>query len=508
MYNAGETRRSMRVVSHHEDIPERVVGFLIPVHYGQKKEGTEPEPNKSRAGIILVTLLQRRVLLVPVLALLFFTLTAGSATYWYTQGVATMAAPIVMIESDAVLESKQLHYGVQPLLSQPNFFAQTRERFVADKLSFVEADLTQMRIRYYENGVELFSAPILAKGKEGSWWETPAGLYQIEDKMEDHYSSFSNAYQPWNMVFQGNFFIHGWPKDKNGMPLTSDYSAGCIRLEDTDAERLFNLVSVDTPVLVHEVDFESDDFVYEPKGPEITATHYLVADVESNSILASSDLDAVAPIASVTKLMTALVAAEHINLDDTVYVSQERYVTTLIPRLQGRNYVSMYSLLQLLLVESSNEAAEVIATQVGRERFIELMNEKALALGLLHTTFADPSGLEDENVSTVSDLLRLVQYIHHNRSFILELTHDQNLPTAYAGGQFGELENFNVVEDDETFIGGKIGETMAAGQTSVSLHELDINGTKRTLAFIILGSKERNDDVHRLLDYTRQQFVR
>lgn len=508
MYNAGDTRRPMRVVSHHEDIPERVVGLLIPLSYSKKKIAREPEPKPSRAAIIFVTLLQRRIVLIPVLALLFFTSAVGSATYWYTEGVATMAAPIVVIESDNVPEPKQLRYGVQPLLSQPNFFADTRERFLTDKLTFVEADLTEMRIRYFENGVELFSAPILAKGKEGSWWETPAGLYQIEDKMEDHYSSFSNAYQPWNMVFQGNFFIHGWPKDKDGLPLTSDYSAGCIRLEDADAERLFDLVSIDTPVLVHEVDFESDDFVYEPKGPELTAKHYLVADIESNSILAASDLEAVAPIASVTKLMTALVAAEHINLDDTVHVSQERYVTTLIPRLQGRNYVSMYSLLQLLLVESSNEAAEVIATQVGRERFIELMNEKAYALGLIHTTFADPSGLEDENVSTVSDLLRLVQYIHHNRSFILELTHDQNLPTAYAGGQFGELENFNVVEDDDTFIGGKIGETMAAGQTSVSLHELDINGTERTLAFIILDSKERNDDVHRLLEYTKQQFVR
>jgi len=508
MYNAGDTRRPMRVVSHHEDIPERIVGFLIPVHYGKKKAIQELESSTSLVGIIFVTLMQRRVVLVPLLALLFFTLTAGSATYWYTKGVATMAAPIVVIESKSVPEPKPLHYGVQPLLSHPNFFADTRERFITDKLTFVEADLAEMRIRYYENGVELFSAPILAKGKEGSWWETPAGLYQIEDKMQDHYSSFSNAYQPWNMVFQGNFFIHGWPKDKDGMPLVSDYSAGCIRLEDADAERLFKLVSIDTPVLVHEVDFESDDFVYEPKGPELTAKHYLIADVKSNSILASSNLNARAPIASVTKLMTALVAAEHINLDNTVYVSQERYVTTLIPRLQGRNYVSMYSLLQLLLVESSNEAAEVIATQVGRGRFIELMNEKALALGLTNTTFADPSGLENDNVSTVSDLLRLVQYIHHNRSFILELTYNQNLPTAYAGGQFGELENFNVVEDDDTFIGGKIGETMAAGQTSVSLHEVDINGTERTLAFIILGSKERNDDVHRLLEYTKQQFVR
>jgi D-alanyl-D-alanine carboxypeptidase len=263
-----------------------------------------------------------------------------------------------------------------------------------------------------------------------------------------------------------------------------------------------------TPVLVHEADFENDDFVYEPKAPNITATHYLVADIKNNAILASSDLEAEAPIASITKLMTALVAAEHINLDKDVYLYQEQYVTTLIPRLQGRYQASMYSLLQLLLVESSNEAAEVIATQVGRERFIELMNEKALALGLVHTTFTDPSGLDDGNISTVSDLLRLIQYIHHNRSFILELTHDQDLPTAYASGQFGELENFNTIEDIDSFIGGKIGETEAAGQTSVSLHQLNINGTERIIAVIILDSDARDDDVKQLLQYVETQFVR
>ena len=61
----------------------------------------------------------------------------------------------------------------------------------------------------------------------------------------------------------------------------------------------------------------------------------------------------------------------------------------------------MYSLLQLLLLESSNEAAEVIAGEVGREEFIKAMNAKAVQLGMLNTTFTDPSGLDDGNVSTL-----------------------------------------------------------------------------------------------------------
>lgn len=507
MYNAGDFQRSMRVVNHHEDVPTQISGFLIPDSYQKKAKNTKRSLSLFNS-LSRISLSQKHAGVMVTTGALIFAFTYAVTGIWSLQGSATMAAPIVVVESDDVSGPVSLHYGVQPLLSHPNFFSDTHKSFVNDKLTFIEADLTEMYIKFYQDGKEVFSAPILSKGKEGSWWETPAGLYEIEVKEENHFSSFGNVDQPWSMVFQGNFFIHGWPKYDDGSPVPEGYSGGCIRLSDEDAEALYKLVPLDTPVLVHEADFESDGFVYEPKGPEITAQHYLIADIKNNSILVSSDLDETAPIASVTKLMTALVAAEYINLDTDVYVSQEKYVNTLIPRLNGRWKVSMYSLLQLLLVESSNEAAEVIATQVGRDRFIQLMNEKAMALGLKNTTFSDPSGLDDGNVSTVSDLLRLVQYIHFNRSFILELTFNQDLPTAYKSGEFGELENFNEVEDVDSFIGGKVGETSAAGQTSVSLHKVNINGTERILALIILGSEDRHGDIIKLLEYTNAQFVR
>jgi len=284
------------------------------------------------------------------------------------------------------------------------------------------------------------------------------------------------------------------------------YSGGCIRLDTADAEALYALTPVGTPVLVHERDFASDGFVYEPKVPEVDATEYLVADIKSSTVLASSDMDAVVPIASITKLMTALIAAEYINLDSDVRITQERYVTTLIPRLEGRSTASMYSLLQLLLVESSNEAAEVIAAQIGRERFVTRMNEKAASLGLMSTTFVDPSGLENGNRSSLRDLLRLIQYIHNNRSFILELSVDADLTTAYQAGDFGELENFNAIDGVENLIGGKVGETQAAGQTSVTLHRVTINDSERVIAIIVLGSEDRPAAVVTLLNYVTTQF--
>ena len=363
-----------------------------------------------------------------------------------------------------------------------------------------------MQLRYFELGVLKEQVPILSKGQKGTWWETPAGLYEVKDKNAKQFSSFGQVTTPWNIAFQGNFSIHGWPLNPDGTPVSAEYTTGCIRLADGDAKQFFDLVTLHTPILVHEAPIEPDGFVYEPKIPELDTPHYLIADVESSTVLASSDLHESVPIASLTKLMTALVAAEYINLDTSVSVTQSTFVQSLIPRLGERDKVSMYSLLQLLLVESSNEAAEVIAEQIGQEKFIAYMNEKAASLGLTDTHFADPSGLSSENTSSLHDLLSLTQYIYNNRRFIIELTANQDLPSAYVSGEFGTLSNFNKIKDETNFIGGKVGETTAAGQTSITLHTLSVKGTDRVIAIILLNSNSRNDDVKELLGYAQERF--
>ncbi len=436
-----------------------------------------------------------------------FTTDIPLPPFWQQTNSATAAlAPSVFVNNFGTTLPQLLSYGPGRLLSEPSFFAQTKQAFVSDKINFIEADLTDMKIRYYEAGEIKYETDILSKGKENSWWETPAGLYNIEGKEENHFSSFGHVNQPWSMVFQGNFFIHGWPEYPDGTPVPEGYSGGCIRLSTEDAKELYQMVSIDVPVLVHEKDFAGDNFLYEPKAPDVTTDHYLVADIGSNTILAGNHIDDIRPIASLTKLMTALVAAEYINLDKSVPIIQEKYVTTLIPRLSGHYEASMYSLLQLLLVESSNEAAEVIASVIGRNNFIDKMNMKAESLGLSDTTFTDPSGLDNGNLSSTVDLMKLLQYIYHNRSFVLGLTRDANLATAYSSGDFGELNNFNGMEGVANFIGGKVGETLAAGQTSATLHTVVIDGEERVISIILLNSKDRSYDVKTLHKYVREQY--
>lgn len=399
-----------------------------------------------------------------------------------------------------------LQYGSWPALANAGFFTETKNSFIAQRASFIEADLSSMKLRVYVEGVLQKEVSILTKGREGSWWETPAGLYKIETKEKNHFSSFGKVYQPWSLAFQGNFFIHGWPYYPNGTPVASSYSGGCIRLSSEDAEAVFSLVYVGTPVLVFEHDFASDNFVYREKTPLITGESYLAADVRSNSVLLEKNSDGVLPIASLAKLVTALVAAEYINLDKEIEITKPMIVKTSKPRLKIGQKVTAFNLLYPLLLESSNEAAQAFAFTLGEDRFVSLMNQKAKALGMDHTHFADATGASAGNVSTAQDLFNLGKYLYNNRSFILNLSAGKLLTSAYGRPQFANLENFNVFQDDPQFVGGKVGDTTQARQTILSIFNLTIASDTRPLAIIVLGSSDRAKDAATILNYIREQY--
>lgn len=501
--------RRFYAVGHEEENTKVHSGTLIPAGKFSYTPTISTQSTDNFAISHSLFALRHRSIIIAAFFIVSATFTSWATVdgqYLLAAVFATPTAPAVVIENPYTGEQTPLNYGINVSFTEPNFFQETRRSFIENQQTFIEVDLTTMSVSFFETGTLKKEVSILTKGERGSWWETPAGLYNVTLKKERHFSSFGQVYTPWTISFSNNLSIHGWPTDESGEPVSEEYVGGRIRLADADAKSLYELVSVATPVLVYEKQSATDNFVYEPKIPELDTPHYLIADVKSSTVLASSDLDTVVPIASITKLMTALVATENLDLDSTVNVTAPTFVQSLIPRLGERNRVSMYSLLQLLLMESSNEASEIIASQLDREVFIELMNEKATAIGMNHTVFTDPSGLSSGNVSTVRDLLRLVQYIEHHRRFILELTRDQYLATTYTNNEFGKLTNFNLIKDTDNFLGGKIGETSAAGQTSVTLHTITVKGQERVVAIVVLGSNSRNEDVLQLLSYATDRF--
>ncbi|MEA2701785.1 MAG: hypothetical protein QOE22_494 [Candidatus Parcubacteria bacterium] len=400
-----------------------------------------------------------------------------------------------------------LEFGSSPSLSNIDHFNTVKNRLVAEGATFVEADLSSMVIRVYKEGQVAKEFKILTKGREGSWWETPAGVYRIETKEENHFSSFGSVYQPWSMAFQGNFFIHGWPYHPDGSPVSSQFSGGCIRLSNEDAQAVYDLVEVGTPVIVFEQDFGSDSFTYAKKQPNVSAAAFLAADLRSNSVLAEKSSREVVPIASLTKFVTALVSAEYINLDKPIGITQTMIVDTSRPRLQPGQSVQAFQLLYPLLMESSNEAAEALARSVGPDRFVNLMNKKAESIGMASTHFADPAGRKFENVSTAEDLFVLLKYVYNNRSFVLKISTGELNTSAYGAPIYGDLQNFNNFGvPNAEFLGGKVGQTLAAGNTAIAVYNVTIQGVERSVAFVLLDSQDVKKDMQEMVAYVLRQY--
>ena len=452
-----------------------------------------PSAVQSAAPQVIARSAQKRLVLAALAALAFAAF--GYAIYSIRPSVVySISVPSYQASSTPIL------YGAWPSLSDPEFYSRVKGQFVAEKASFIEADLETMMLTVYREGAEALRVPIMTKGREGSWWETPVGVYKVETRERDHFSSFGSVHMPYSLAFNGNFFIHGWPVHPDGTPVDSSYSGGCIRLSTEDAAKVFALTEMGMPVLVYERVDTSDAYAYYAKGPAVPAKEYLVADIKNGTVLMHKSATTTLPIASVTKLVTALVVIENFNLDKTIYIPSEVKVTTTVPRLKAGEAYSVHDLLILMLTESSNEAAETFAHSFGYGRFVELMNAKVAAIGLTHTTFADPSGFSPENRSTPEDLFTLLKHIYENRRFVFDITSDSVKADAYGAVVWGTLGNFNRVPSiSNGFVGGKIGRTDEARETYAGVFLLKTKEGERPIAIVALGSPDVQADVRTLL---------
>jgi D-alanyl-D-alanine carboxypeptidase len=459
---------------------------------------------------------------IPFYAILpFLALVAVGIFVWSSQLGRRGIDPYLGNQLSSSVENLSFTYGNLPELSNAQFFQDEKVRMIQSSQNFIEADLTTMKISLYEKGTMIWEGDILTKGKPGSWWETPAGLYSVKSKAVSVFSGFGHVYMPEAMQFQGNFFIHGWPYYPDGTPVASAYSGGCIRLSTTDATRVFQWAKIGTPILVYEKDLGSDAARYDYTGLNLPSGAYLAADLRSNFVFASHNTTSALPIASLTKLMTALVATEYINLDRNITVTPDMLVGTSVPRLKAGESYTAYQLLFPLLEESSNEAALAIAAPLGKASFVAHMNEKAQSIGMTSTHFVDPAGMKDENVSTAEDLFRLAKYIYNNRNFVFKVTTGRVKGAAYDAPDFPGLKNFNVFTDDPEFVGGKVGVTDTWKKTIASVFEHnfalpeDSSSTDasvasaddvRPIVLIILGSDDDVTQAKELLSYVASSY--
>ena len=146
--------------------------------------------------------------------------------------------------------------------------------------------------------------------------------------------------------------------------------------------------------------------------PEIASGSAMIVDLASKKIIYQSQPDLVRPIASITKVMTAMVVLDaHLPLDEmlTVDISHTPEMKGIYSRVRLNSQISRRNMLLLALMSSENRAAASLAHHPGGyDAFIRAMNAKAQALGMTHTRYVEPTGLSIHNVSTARDLTKLL----------------------------------------------------------------------------------------------------
>lgn len=238
------------------------------------------------------------------------------------------------------------------------------------------------------------------------------------------------------------------------------------------------------------------------QSPNISAKSALLYDLTSKKVLFSKNPKEELPMASLTKIMTAIIALESPRKDDRYLVAQENLVGENSMGLSAGETLSLKELLYGLILLSGNDAAETLAGNFegGRARFIAAMNNKAKSLGLKNTHFTNPTGLEgDGNQRTTAyDLLIIANYAMQfplfreaAQTFIYNIPYSENHKAFY-------LENeTNLISSYPGVAGIKDGYTPEAGLCLITY--LNFKGHK--LIGIILGSDNRRDEMKDLLDY-------
>lgn len=211
---------------------------------------------------------------------------------------------------------------------------------------------------------------------------------------------------------------------------------------------------------------------------DVSAHAAVLIETTSGDIIFEKNAYEPLPMASTTKIMTALVALEHFKPEQIVKVSEkacgvEGSSIYLIPG----EALTMEQLLYALMLESANDAAAAIAIAVSGsiEAFAHEMNETALRIGLMHTHFTNPHGLpNEEHFTTAADLARLTAYAMQNEAFrTIVSTKKCTIPASDGIGTRVLVNHNRLLQLSEDVIGVKTGFTKSSGRCLVSAAERD-----------------------------------
>ncbi len=202
------------------------------------------------------------------------------------------------------------------------------------------------------------------------------------------------------------------------------------------------------------------------------------------------------PIASLTKLMTAIVVSDNYDLSQKITVDQNANAQSALKQdVQLGQTLPVENFLEIMLIESSNRSAYALAELIGEQKFVDLMNEKAKEIGLKDTIFADPTGLNPQNVSTASDLVKLAKYVLKNYPRIADISKSKSF---YVPG-FGDVQNTDeLLGEIPEIVCGKTGFTNEAkGCLLLVMYDSNNDGY---FINVVLGADDRFSEMEKIIN--------
>ena len=278
------------------------------------------------------------------------------------------------------------------------------------------------------------------------------------------------------------------------------------------------ILTIISVVCLGKVDVKAAD--YWPDAPETLSPGVILMEESTGTILYEKNSDEAHYPASITKIMTTLLALENGNLSDMVTFSDDAINNTEGSGI-ARDYGEQMTLEQCLygvMLESANECAYAVAEHVGGtvENFVDMMNAKAKELGCTNTHFANPHGLQDENhYTTAHDMALIAQAAYQNETFrIIIGTKMYTIPPTNKHAEETVLRNHHDMlctyhNANRKYlypycVGGKTGYTATANSTLVTYAEKD----GMTLICVVMNTQSPNQfiDTVNLFDYAFDNF--
>lgn len=241
------------------------------------------------------------------------------------------------------------------------------------------------------------------------------------------------------------------------------------------------------------------------QSPWIEAAAALAVDLDGGFEFFGFNADKRWPVASLTKLMTALIVEEKIGNKKVVVASKKAVaVEGGAGGLEAGGSYLAGDLIKAMMMVSSNDAAAALAEFYGEENFIKEMNVKAEVLGMSQTKFFNPAGLSILNQSTANDLRKLAGFILANHPEIFTLSREPKSSIYEINSKkkidFASINKFSGQSD---FIGGKTGFLEEAQQNLLSIFSFN----KRHILIIVLGSKnDRFEETMKIFNWIKEAY--